>query len=137
MTDRGAAIVVAGIVVGLIGGFALSVSDSKARYRTVQSWGLGTAAACRELSRTTRTSSPVSASGDEIDQRYDKVVKFYGRAAARVADKTGASQTRQLLIAYAAAARAKKWTSVAGWRSDPAQIALQSRCAPFRGRPAP
>jgi hypothetical protein len=120
--DRAATTVLALAAAVLIGGFALAASDSKARDRTSPSGGLGTAAACRELSRSTRTSSPVSASEDEIDQRYDRVVKFYGRAAAKVAGKTGASRTRQLLIAYARATRAKKWTSVAEWRSDPAQI---------------
>jgi hypothetical protein len=96
---------------------------------------LGTAAACRKFSRSTLTSTPVSATPEEIDPAWDKSVKFFGRAATKVARKTQAGQARRMLIAYAVAARSKKWTSVAEWQTDPAVIQLRMTCQPFLKRP--
>ena len=115
----------------LTSGVSVFVTSSSAAAST----NLGTAAACREFSRSTLTSTPVSATQDEIDRAWDKSVKFFGRAATKVAEKTKPGSARRVLLAYAAAARSKKWASVAEWQADPAVIQLRVTCQPLLKKP--
>jgi hypothetical protein len=124
----GAVFVACGVL--LVGGFVLSVADSGDRPL------FDTSEACRELSRTTLTSIPVSASHEPRDAVADDLVMFYGRAARRVARMTRTESTRDLMLAYADAASSRTWTSRAAWEREPAQVELRTLCEPYN-RAAP
>jgi hypothetical protein len=128
-----------GIVVGVMILFAIASTawyasgDSSSSEAAGGRFGL--AAACREFSRSTLTSTPVSVTQEEIDRGWDKAVKYFGRAATKVAKETKPGPARAMLTDYALAARSKRWASVAEWQADPAVVEVRVACQPFLKKP--
>jgi hypothetical protein len=95
---------------------------------------LGNAAACRQFSRDTMTSTPVPTSGIGVSlspERVDSSVKTAGTVASQVADVTANAKFRQKFVAFAEAADARTWSSIEEWQDDDAFRALKSACSPY------